>query len=253
MKSNTFLLLPILALIGACDVIDGPHPLILTRTSAAKAIQSTSEFQHKTKLRFEIGQFEALIPPSCNNFAFVPEHVAMFKQYLKTGAMQFSPYGHQSPPFRVASAGTYDLADSLQLLIRRIDICGERPVRETDGEYELTIGDPGVEVTGIRKIGAKGLVDFRWRFNSLNEVGRSLIARQKETWEMRDSHLTAEEKLRIPFWIGSAEFASYDDGWRVVKIDLTSHNVSDLKWEYGPDWPDPSFNWNAFDENKNRY
>jgi hypothetical protein len=39
---------------------------------------------------------------------------------------------------------------------------------------------------------------------------------------MSDGHLSAAEKSIAPFWIGRAEFASYDDGWRVVKIDLSS-------------------------------
>jgi hypothetical protein len=55
------------------------------------------------------------------------------------------------------------------------------------------------------------------------------------------------------FWEATAEFVSYDDGWRVSKIDLSSHRAGDFQWVYGPPWPDPYFNWGAFDESLNRY
>jgi len=115
-------------------------------------------------------------------------------------------------------------------------------VSETTGAYELTLGNPVVEVTGIRKDGGRGFVDFRWHFDSVNDVGRSLpgVANQREQ-QRSDDYLSAAEKSLAPFWIGSAEFASYDDGWRVEKINLCSGKLSDFHWEYGPDWPDPSF------------
>ena len=238
---------------GSCTVFDGPHPRIPTRASAAKAIEATAEFQHKTKLSFEIGQEESAIA-GCHNFEFAPEHVTTFRHYLETGVMEFSPKGGlRGPPFTETSEGSIGLTDA-GFLVDHIELCESRPLTETTGAYELTLGKPIVEVTGIRKQGSRALVDFRWHFESLNEVGRSLprvqTAREQQT---SDERLTAGEKSLAPFWTGLAEFASYDDGWRVEKIEFRSGKLSDFRWEYGPAWPDPSFNWNAFDESQNRY
>jgi len=142
---------------------------------------------------------------------------------------------------------------SPQFLARRIDVCKVRPVADTTGEYELTLGNPVLEVLGIRRSSDRALVDFRWHFESLNEIGRVLpgvqATREQQT---SDDHLTPEEKAIAPFWTGLAELAKYEDGRRVLSVKLDSGRIWE-RWQYGPEWPDPYFNWNAFDENQNRY
>src|SRR5215469_15488116 len=58
------------------------RPYVLIRFSAARAIEATAEFQHKTKLYFEVAQLEGAIPGACHNFEFSPDKIALFKQYL---------------------------------------------------------------------------------------------------------------------------------------------------------------------------
>ena len=247
----SFLLLYLVA--AGFELFRRPHPYFLTRFGAARAIGATAEFQHKSKLSFEIGQGESFIPEVCHDFDVSPERIAAFNQYLKTGAMKFSPYGNQIPPFPPASVGSIDLSVSSGFLVDHIDHCKVRPVTERTGAYELTPGIPIVTVTGIREEGGRAFVDVRWHFEPLNEVVRSLPRVQAtREQQIRDEHLTAADKSIAPFWVGSAEFTKYDDGWRVVAIKLDSGKMFE-RWEYGPQWPDHSFNWNAFDEQANRY
>jgi hypothetical protein len=99
------------------------RPYVLTRLTAARAIEATAEFQHKTKLYFTIGQAEAIIPPSCHNFEFSPDKISIFKHYLATGAMQFSPYRNQIPPFGLPSLTSLQLStEDEHLLIDKIDV-----------------------------------------------------------------------------------------------------------------------------------
>jgi len=152
------------------------RPYVLMRFSAARTIEATAEFQHKTKLFFVIGQAEGAIPPSCHNFEFAPDKIAIFKHYRATGAMQFSPYGNQLPPFPPVTEGSLTLSTiNERFLVDDIDECQARKVKETTGAYELALGKAVVaEVTGIRKEGNRAVVDFKWRFESLNEVGPAL-------------------------------------------------------------------------------
>lgn len=226
------------------------RPLILTRGSAATVIGRCAQFRHKTKLFFTVSQAEGLFPGVCHNFEFSPEKMRVLDEYLKTGAMKFSPYRNQMPPFPGASFGSVDLSTDGRFLLDQIDSCKSREVSKTTGAYELRLGKAVVQVTGIRKSGNQALVDFRWHFESINEVGQTLprIRFAKET-EIADPHLTAEEKSLAPFWTGSVEFTKYDDGWRIGTINFGSKPWD--RWVYGPDWPDPNFNWNGFEENEN--
>jgi hypothetical protein len=248
------ILLALFVLAGVYHVLfEGPHPYVLMRFTAASAIGSTAEFQHKTKLLFEINQAESVVPGVCHNFEFSPGKVEIIRRYLKTGAMKFSAYRNQIQPFPAPSLGSSDLTTS-GFLEDHIDSCKARPVSDSTGAYELGLGRPIVEVTGIRKESGRAFVDFRWHFESLNAVGRFLVQVQlTEEAEHRDEHLTAEEKSIAPFWPGSAELRKYDDGWRVLTINLGPTRPGGERWEYGPEWPDPSFNWGAFDESENRY
>jgi hypothetical protein len=226
------------------------HPRILTRGSAATVIQGSAQFRHKTKLFFTISQAESVIPGVCDNFEFSPEKMQVLGEYLKTGTMKFSPYGNQMPPFLPASFGSVDLSIDGRFLLDHIDSCKSREVSKTTGAYELRLGKTVVQVTGIRGSGNQALVDFRWHFESINEVGQALPRiRFAKEMEIADPHVTAEEKSITPFWTGSAEFTKYDDGWRIGTINFGSKPWD--RWVYGPDWPDPNFNWNAFDESEN--
>jgi hypothetical protein len=217
------------------------RPYILIRPTAAKAIEATAEFQHKTKLYFEINQAAAPFPGVCHNFAFARDKIFMFNGYREKGELKFHKLGSQSPPYRwPASAGSLDLSrDSFgKLLTDEIEPCASRQPNGDTGAYELKLGDPVVEVNGIRKDGNRAHVDFTWHFESLNEVGRILLQGTKGS--------------RSYFWNGAAELVEYDDGWRVVAIDLTG--IGHFKWRYGTEeWPDPNFNWGTFDEDENHW
>lgn len=230
------------------------RPYVLIRFSATKAIEATAEFQHKTKLFFEIGQAEGAIPGACHNFEFSPEKISIFKDYLATGAMQFFPYRNQQPPFGSASAAALDLSIGEEhLLVDNIDACKAREVKEITGAYELSLGKAVVEVTGIKKEGNRASADFEWHFESLNKVGQALprITVTKQL-QIADARTTPQEKLIAPFWLGSAELTKYDDGWRVMTVNLSSSKFPWGSWDYGPEWPDESFDWHTFDEHENR-
>lgn len=213
------------------------RPCILTRLTAAKAIESTAEFQHKTKLYFEINQAEALVPGVCHNFGFAPDKAHLFEEYRKKGDLQFSKFGNQSPPYPFpAGAGSLDLSldSGGKFLTDDIQPCTPRGAKDDTGAYELRIGMPVVEVNGIREDGNRAHVDFNWHFESLNEVGRAVLP----------------PPTTHTFSNGRAELVKYDDGWRVVSIELNGKAYPD--WRYGPEkWPDPNFNWHTFDEDEN--
>jgi len=218
------------AALCGCD-----RPYILIRSTAEGAILATAEFQHKTKLYFEISQAEGIIPGVCHNFEFAPDKRHIFDEYRKTGDLQFSKFGNQLPPYPIgASAGSLDLSlDSFgSFLTDDIEPCTPRQVKNEPGAYELRVGTPMVEVNGIRKDGNRAHVDFTWQFASLNQVGRTLL----------------QHKSNMEFH-GTAQLVKYDDGWRVVSIKLAEED-----WVYGPEvWPDPRFNWHTFDENENHW
>jgi hypothetical protein len=130
-----------------------------------------------------------------------------------------------------------------------------RDVTKTVGVYEVRLGKPIVNTTGIQRDGSQAIVDFTWHFESTNEIGQA-VSRLRATQELEigDPHTTADQKSTAPFWTGSAAFTKYDDGWRIGTIKFTSASSATwCAWEYGPDWPDPDFNWNGFDENENHY
>lgn len=254
MRLLIWIALLVVVTLGFSALFGPPHPYVLAGFTAGAAIEATAEFQHKTKVFFQIGQAEGLFPGVCENFDFSPEHVGVFKHYLKTGAMRFSPALSQTPPIPNASLATSDLYHSSpRFLVDNIDDCRERPVTESTGAYELTLGNPIVEITGIRKGGGRAAVEFRWHFESLNSIGRFLVQVQAtEERQKSDERLTAAEKAIAPFWTGTAEFVDYADGWRVTTIDFDINLHYVQPWPYGPTWPDPAFNWNAFDEDQNR-
>jgi hypothetical protein len=254
LKALVSILFALLVLAGGYHVLfEGPRPRILMRCTAAEAIEATAEFQHKTKLFFEVSQAEGVFPGVCHNFEFAPEKAEIMRQYLKTGAMKFAAYRNQTPPFPIASLGSIDLQMS-NFLTDDIDSCRARQISDRTGAYELSLGRPMVEVTGIRKEGGHASVDFRWHFEALNPVGRSLPRVQStELAQQGDDHLTTKEKSIAPFWPGSADLRNYDDGWRVVTVNLGPTTPGGQRWEYGPEWPDPRFNWGAFDESQNSY
>ena len=243
----------ILAIPAIADYLfGGTHPRVLIRFTASRAIAAAAEFQHKTTLYFEIGEFESFLPDACHNFEFAPQHVSNFTKYLETGIMKFKQRWNQLPPFSTASSGSFAL-ETAGFLVDHIDVCAARPAISTTGAYELAAGRPIVQVSGIRSQGNRAFADFRWHFTPLNNIVRQLpLVQNTRAQQVGDGHLTPEEKAIAPYWSGSAEFAKYDDGWRVVAIDLKSGRLWE-RWEYGPDWPDPQFNWNAQDEHNNRY
>jgi hypothetical protein len=233
--------------IGGIYVLFGKErPYVLTRLTAARAIESTAQFQHKTKLSFEITQAESnVMGGACHNFEFSREKMPMLTKYLETGAMKFSAYGNQRAPYRDAREGSLDLSlGEGNFLVDHIDSCKTREGNKTTGAYELTVGKPVIEVNGIRKEGNRASVDFNRHFESFNEVFQAL-PRVQATKEMEtvEEHLTAHEKSTAPFWTGSAELTQYDDGWRVVTVKLSTGRYSWKNWDYGPEWPDPDFNW----------
>jgi len=229
------------------------RPYILTRLTAANAIESTAEFQHKTKLYFESSQAEGIIPGVCHNFAFAPDRIHIFEEYRKRGDLQFSKFGNQSPPYPIgASAGSLDLSfdSGGKFLTDDIEPCIPRQVKDETGAYELRIGAPVIEVNGIRKDGNRAHVDFTWHFRSLNQVGRTLLQGTRDM-ELHDDRLSPSARLNAPFWNATAELLKYDDGWRVVSIQL-GRGFPD--WGYGPEhWPDPEFDWHTFDEDENHW
>jgi len=229
------------------------HPWILTRSTAATVIEQCAQFRHKTRLRFEIAQEEGILPGVCHNFQFSANKTKIAADYLEAGAMKFSPYGNQSPPFPGASVGSIDLSiGENKFLLDEIDDCKFRDVTKAVGVYEVRLGKPIVNVTGIQKDSNQAIVDFTWHFESINEIGQALPRlRATQEMEIADPHMTADQKSIAPFWTGSAIFAKYDDGWRIGTITFGTKPWS--AWEYGPDWPDPNFNWNGFDENENHY
>jgi hypothetical protein len=221
------------------------RPWILNRTSAARIIEHSAQFLHKTKLRFEIDQQQAWVPGVCHNYEFRPESQGLVSQYLASGLMKFSPYRNQGSPMD-PSVGSLDLRDA-DFLADETDNCERHPVRSDTGVYELKLGNAMVEVLGIRKDKNRALVDFRWQFDSLNEIGKILPSiRSAIETEKDESRLSAAENAIIPFWTGSAEIMRYDNGWRLNSIELKD-------WDVGPNWPDPSFNWGAFDEHENHF
>jgi hypothetical protein len=227
--------------VAGCD-----RPSVLTRKTASAAIEATAEFQHKTKLRFLIGQAEGLIPGACHNFSFRADRRMLVEQYLKSNQLKFFHFGNQSAPFGMDYGYSNELSlNSDGILSDHIERCVEKDVQPDTGEYELTIGKPVVKVNGILKQGHHAHVDFTWHFESMTELGKSLGfiqgTKQSESDELRFSD---SERSQAPFWDGSAEMAEYDDGWRVISLKVPWGYLSD-------DWPDQSFNWGAFDENEN--
>lgn len=133
-----------------------------------------------------------------------------------------------------------------------IEPCTPRQVKADTGAYELRIGKPVVEVSGIRKDDDRAHVDFTWHFKSLNQVGRTLLQGTRDM-ELTDDRLPESARVNAPFFNGTAELVKYDDGWRVISINLTGRWFPGV-WLYGPEnWPDPDFNWHTFDEIENHF
>jgi len=129
--------------------------------------------------------------------------------------------------------GTLRLSDS-DWLTETIDRCQNRPVAPDTGLDEFAVGSPRVIVNGIIEDGKKAHVDFEWVFSSVSAVGKSLgLGEDLSQFGSKTFH-------------GTAQMVEYDDGWRIVALKLTG-------WDYGPEWPDPEFNWGAFDEDENVY
>jgi hypothetical protein len=233
----------------------GPQPRILTRATAARAISATAEFQHRTKIGFELGREEAVFPGACHEFRFAPAHEAAFETALHTGMMQFSPWGdpNRAIPFgSITDPGSFDLATA-QMLVDFVGQCTKQDAVKGAGDYELNAGDGlTVEVTGIRPEGEKRIVIFRWYFSRLNDFAKALPRIENQTRNQRsDARLTEHERSIAPSWRGIGKFAPYDSGWRLERLELIQGDWN-FHWEYGPNWPDPSFNWHTFDEDKNR-
>jgi hypothetical protein len=118
----------------------------------------------------------------------------------------------------------------------------------------VTIGCPAADMweqkgTHIRKDDYRAHVDFTWHFKSLNPVGRTLLQGARDM-ELHDDRLPESARVNAPFFNGTAELVKYDDGWRVISINLTGRWFPE--WRYGPEnWPDPDFNWHTFDEDEN--
>jgi hypothetical protein len=269
---------PTIFIISGCWVGCGSHLDSLTRSSAASAIEATAEFQHKTKLVFEIGQLQTGVPGVCRTYGFSPDHALIFAQYLAAGVMKFQAWGNNDQPegvtegsdisrrplsallasafMRDPSTASIDMVGpSVNLLTEsHADRCGHQPLTEQTGTYELSLGNSVVVVTGIKRDGNRAFVEFRWHFDSLNEVGKLLPRlRNQIEYQQADEHLSVAERATAPFWIGTSELQEYDDGWRVSKIELNAGKAAYFKWEYGPTWPDPEFNWKTPDENLNRF
>src|SRR5215469_1047536 len=164
------------ALIGVSyGLFGGERPHVLTRLTAARAIESTAQFQHKTKLFFTVSEAEGIIPGACHNFEFSPDRMGVVRRYLTTGVMKVFHYRNQTPPFAPASVGSLDLSLRDEgLLVDRIDSCKTVEVSNTTGAYELTLGIPVIEINGIRRESNHAFVDFTWHFQSLNKTGQML-------------------------------------------------------------------------------
>ena len=90
-------LLLLLALVVVYQAVwNRPRPYLLTRSNAAKAIESTAQFQHRTKLYFDIDEAEGVIPGACHNFTFSPEKMRVWDEYRRSGALKFHAWGNQS-------------------------------------------------------------------------------------------------------------------------------------------------------------
>ena len=247
-------------LIAFDSVWDRPRPHWLTRSTAATAILSTAEFQHGTKLYLEIAEVEGVFPGACHNFRFAPEKKTIWDGYRMSGALKFDPRSdptESTPEGFPESFGSRDLSDA-GWLIDDVKRCAPHAAVPEIGFYELMLGTPIVEVNGIfSESSDSAKVDFIWYFQSLNQVGRSLdMVRGRKEYIESQKNLTPEEKAKAPFWNGSAELRRFDDGWRVTAIRGLSPNdltlMMNTSWPYGPQtWPDPDFNWGAFDEDEN--
>jgi hypothetical protein len=79
------LVLVIVAGVGPFVVGNGPYdltaiqdrPWVLTRGTAATAIERSAHFRHKTMVRFEITQAEGFISGVCHNFEFEPMKIPL--------------------------------------------------------------------------------------------------------------------------------------------------------------------------------
>ena len=76
------------------------------------------------------------------------------------------------PPFEPASTASLDLSiGDDKFLLDQIDACKSRDVNGSTGAYEVNLGKPIVQVTGIRKVGNDADVDFIWYFKTINKLG----------------------------------------------------------------------------------
>ena len=192
---------------------------------------------------FEVGQFEGIVQGVCHNFSPSPALRTDLERLRKSGALQFEAFGHQSKPYPIASAGTYQLSDD-DFLIDNVDRCEAKEAGPFVGRYELRTGDSSVVVTGIRKSGSRAHVDFIFHFENMNPIVATLgEVKGRKSEETEDRHTTRAEKLLAPYWGGIADFTYYDDGWRITSMKLN--------WDLGPEWPDPEFKWPAADEDEN--
>jgi hypothetical protein len=237
--------------------LGGPQPWILTRQTASRAIAATAEFQHRTKIKFELGREEAVFPGACHEFRFAPAQEPDFQNALRSGIMQFSAWGDPNRPVPfgwISDPGSFDLATG-EMLVDQVGQCAKQVEVKGAGDYELTAGeDLRVEVSGITRDGDKRIVEFRWYFSRLNPFARALPRIENQTRNQKnDGRITEHERLIAPSWRGVGTFARYDYGWRLESIDFTREKDWNFHWEYGPSWPDPSFNWHTFDEGKNRF
>jgi hypothetical protein len=238
-----------LALLCVClliFVLGCRRPQFLTRSSASSAIEASSWFQHLTKVDFEVAQAAAVVPGVCHNFQFNPEKLQTVRMLSQTGQLKFSAYGNQArdtaerPP---VGASLQLLYGTSNWLTDKIEECKDKSVQLDTGRYEVTIGKPRVVVNGIFHTARnEAKVDFVWGFDDLNEVGKSLnpvivSAAQKSKFASKEFN-------------GTARMRKYDDGWRVYDLKLGRWKRD---WSEDISWPDPYFNWGAFDENENTY
>jgi hypothetical protein len=127
-------------------------------------------------------------------------------------------------------------------MIDTIDICKNKNTTPETGIYEVSVGQPVVVVNGILKKGNEAHIDFEWGFNQLNEVGKSLSPIEVRYGE--------KSRFQSQTFHGTARMVKYDDGWRIVDLELGKWTNG---WSEGVSWPDPDFNWGAFDEDENVY
>src|ERR1700748_3323222 len=92
-----------------CTGCDIARPFWPNRTTAELAIRQSAKFQQETKLLFEVGQFEALLPDVCHNFSIAPGRLSEIDELRRQRKLQFTPFGNQMPPYGFASVGTYQL------------------------------------------------------------------------------------------------------------------------------------------------